>query len=645
MYYLKRSKQLGLHGITRVFGHRYLKWSFAQRHRQRAQERQAHNTWDLITRRHLLSLDFSCFWKIMVQRSSIIGIDVFFDTIAHEMVIIKADQASQFIFDILGSGPVVLDPKNKNMWQQDFRLKTVPLRQASFDRLRMSGGERDGWGYNTFYQDIIIPSGKTNDFDIIGADIKIPWELSRLQHLSLFGQAYQISKKNNDLEGMQRYIHAFQEHVTHWLDHNPFLLGVNWVCPMEVAIRAINLVSGFGYFADELLISELFWERFVCSLYDHADYLKNNWEWSDKPNNHYLADLLGYLYLCFFFSEIPFFAYQQKIIIRRLLAQFKQQINPDGTSYEGSTAYHRLDTEMMEHLVKLCNFNQIKLPEWFYETYNRAVTFLNDCTDNAGNFVIIGDDDSGKIVCGVPFETPFGLLRVSGKNLSPLVLSLSKDTSNNPQPDILKTYPNFGLTIIKKAGWHITFRQQILNQRQPTGHFHQDNFSITLSIDGIPILVDPGSYLYTANAAWRNRFRSFESHNTFYQYENNRQNLEKSDLFQLSQEAQITHARQLTCNQEQEELVLEDCSGQDAWDTFVWRFIFHPNIKLVQKNVTSWLIFHEEKNIAILESMLIFEKISWYYAPSYGVCMKTDALTSTTSVSINQIIKTIIKRV
>ncbi len=45
-------------------------------------------------------------------------------------------------------------------------------------------------------------------------------------------------------------------------------------------------------------------------------------------------------------------------------------------------------------------------------------------------------------------------------------------------------------------------------------HGHADLLSITLSVDGIDFLIDPGTYLYHTGNEWRNYFRSTSAHNT-----------------------------------------------------------------------------------------------------------------------------------
>src|SRR6185503_16095739 len=46
------------------------------------------------------------------------------------------------------------------------------------------------------------------------------------------------------------------------------------------------------------------------------------------------------------------------------------------------------------------------------------------------------------------------------------------------------------------------------------GHAHADALSLTLSIDGHPLLIDPGTSTYTMDSQLRDNMRSTASHNT-----------------------------------------------------------------------------------------------------------------------------------
>ena len=66
--------------------------------------------------------------------------------------------------------------------------------------------------------------------------------------------------------------------MVHWIEYNPYMLGVNWMCPMEVAIRAINWIWAINYYKTVQDISITAWETIVTSLYNHMKYLEGNWE-------------------------------------------------------------------------------------------------------------------------------------------------------------------------------------------------------------------------------------------------------------------------------------------------------------------------------------------------------------------------------
>ncbi|MFH1461423.1 MAG: heparinase II/III family protein [bacterium] len=481
--------------------------------------------------------------------------------------------------------------KNKINWHQDFNSNiTIPAWQ------------------NAYYQNIKIQALDNSSFKRFHPDIKIPWELSRLQHIP------KLALVNDE--------NTFKNHINNWIDQNPFLIGVNWACPMDVAIRAINSIYGFHLFENKSLIDDQFWNKLINSLYQHAIYLENNFEIFYKPNNHYIADLIGYFYLCFLFDHKKHFQKAKIKTYKKILKQFDLQIQEDGTSYEGSTNYHKLVIEMFLHFYYLCKKNNLSLSDEFITKLNKAQEFIQDCADNSGNFVQIGDNDSGKIL-----------------NNPPII-------NNTPikQPNKTMHYPNFGLTIIKNNDWHITYRHSTYNKKQPTGHFHQDALSITLTYKGIPILIDPGTYVYNSNKKWRNLMRGYNSHNTFYI---DTENIEAQDLFLLNKKeqndtsqiikeqneisiknfAQHKHAiayRELIFDRQK--LFINDYWENNLQEISSWNFIFHPKIELKKINENKFEIFYESEKIFYLESSLIFLHKKGFYSREYGVIEKCPRL-------------------
>ena len=516
-------------------------------------------------------------------------------------------QAAPYVqdqFAVLGASWYPLDDA---MWHTDIRLK-----------------QQGGIDYQfplSFYADIAIPTASTKDKGI-AKDIKVPWELSRLQHLVLLGKAYEQI-------GDSAYVATFMRHVQHWSEHNPYLYGVNWLCPMEVGLRAINLIVASEYFkhAD---IPDAFWQEYAAQLYAHMAYLEHNWEWYDgRTNNHYLSNLVGYLYLLWFFQEEES-AQKSKWCQQELSKEVLKQVFPEGTSYEGSTAYHRLVTELLEHADRLLKQMGMPFDPEVQTRIAKMFQFIADVSYADGKIVTIGDDDSGSVLFnGLPHQ----LL-----------------TQQPPQQGIT-IYPDFGLRIYQDERMHVTVRHHAYQPAQPTGHFHNDVGSITLAYKGRPILVDPGSYLYTASGYWRNRFRSSQTHSTVSVALHEPVPFDDEQLFALalppSDNVQHDYKKTLHVRNrlyaryglnlyraihiQDNALFINDICQRSAAERSSMKinisFLFDPHITL-KKDGCAWVLFAGLEPVAQFESELLFEEQTMWVAPGYGTkqaasCLRT----------------------
>ncbi|MCK4651020.1 heparinase II/III family protein [Candidatus Babeliales bacterium] len=509
LYIPKRIYQLGLIGTIKRTQSRINKKLYKLKWQKKALSFKANHNWNQISKKHDISANFKNYFKDIKEKKFIDKIfnhKDFQSFLPSKKDVFKhAENSTKNCFNILGSGNICFK-KNKIKWCKDFSIDKSVDRSPRSSQVPHFVRCIEGWENSLdFYQNLKIDFPKNLKFHEYYPDIKIPWELSRFNQTFYLGYAYKLIQK-------PIYALTFLNQVNSWMKQNPYLLGVNWLCPMEVSIRAINFIWGFYFFKDSKEISLDFWQKLICSLYDHTEYLQNNWETSDKPNNHYLADLIGYFYLCFFFDDLREFEKEKHKTFKKLLQQFDKQILPDGSSYEGSTAYHKLITEIFLHFKLLCG---IKFHDDFEKKFQNMINFLHDSfypavvakatlaeSANEKEFIQIGDNDSGKILLGIKH-----------KNQLQKLINKTK---------VVNHYSDFGLTIIKNKKWHITFRHPTFCENQPSGHFHQDQLSITFSVGKIPVLIDPGSYLYTSNSKWRNYFRSKYSHNSFYLKNNER---------------------------------------------------------------------------------------------------------------------------
>ncbi len=521
-----------------------------------------------------------------------------------EQLMSDANQYVQHFFQGLGSSWYQLDD---TMWHTDIRLKQSGLGDTLFSSA-------------LFYADIEIVTGQD---DRIQKDIKVPWELSRLQHLPLLGYMYQAT---ND----HKYKDAFVMHVQHWREHNPYLLGINWLCPMEVALRSISLVIAFDSFkkAD---IDASFWQSYAGLLYDHMIYLEGNWEWYDgRTSNHYLSDLVGYLYLCFFFQSCWDVSKKLDWAIKEIIREMEKQIFKEGTSYEGSTRYHSLVTELFFHVQQLAGVMHITLPESFHETLSRMFEFIDWCSIDDKHMITIGDHDGGKVTyVGLPYK----------------VISGGKRSTH------IKHYNQFGLSIVKNNRWHVSLRHHAYHNKQPSGHYHNDVGSITVGIKGIPVLVDPGSYLYTSSKIIRNQFRSASVHNMIHiegqelvpfddrlfalAVPENRIDMSHNDKkilytsHRLFEQYHIKYNRvikvfenALFINDNIEKL---DINNEDIYLFF--NFNFDANVTL-QKEFDYWVGYYGNKPLFKMQSSYDLQKVKGDTSPTYGVLVPMDRLIS-----------------
>lgn len=596
-HYARRIYAVGILNSSKIIAARFYISAFHKRFRKRALARQAHHQWHDIALMH--NIDFSLIKNQLFQKSSLSLIDLQIDSRA---ALQRADNAVKKSFDLLGGSITFAFEIN---WYLDFRLQHYsPAADCAFDSL-------------SYYADI---SYAVPVKDAFIKDIKVPWELSRLQHLVDLGYAF-----NNTCDS--KYAVAAQEQFMSWYKANPFLIGVNWLCAMEVGIRAVNLVWTFKlfhqHFSDEILT------KLAASIYDHMIYLENNWELYDGvTSNHYLSDLIGYLYCCFVFQQVPGFEKKINWCMQELLRELDKQIFDEGTDYEGSTSYHRLVTEMVYHawlLSKTMHFS-IPVQKKLEHLFIKMIAFLDRCITDNGTLLQIGDTDSGKLVAGISRE----------------LINIYKPVSE----PALTYYKKFGLTIFKNETWHVTLRHHAYEKPQPSGHLHADAGSVTIAYKGIPIIVDPGSFVYTAHAKWRNRFRSASMHSIFYCKD--REPIEITDsLFALAipehandwDALKTSHTLYEGLVAERAIEVEDSIEICDQWlgtaqsVPTVWYFILHPDVKItehrdffeLQTQVGSVSLYMPGKSL-ILNS---------WYSPSYGVKVATKMIECTLNVPCN----------
>lgn len=240
-----------------------------------------------------------------------------------------------------GADPVrLLNPANRGAARRIRRLIPPGYRPIDW-QIDFKSGYR--WQERTWYREIAYGQAP-------GADVKVPWELSRMQHASVLAWAFALSRAGaSGFLPAQAYADEFRSQALDFIAANPPRYGVAWACTMDCAIRAANWLAARDLLlAAGAVFDPAFEEVFSASIEAHAWHIVQNLEWGvELRGNHYLADICGLAFAAAYLPCSPQVDAWLAFAVRELVTEAGLQFHPDGSSFEASTGYHRLAGEML----------------------------------------------------------------------------------------------------------------------------------------------------------------------------------------------------------------------------------------------------------------------------------------------------------
>lgn len=524
-------------------------------------------------------------------------------------------------FDLLGSGWVKNSYDSVALgvegYKYDMNISAPKSVANGYEPIDWQKDFKSGyrWSKKTWYKDIEFGTD-------LGVDIKVPWELARFQHLpqlAIFCMIDENLKEQN--------IKEFKHQVLDFIENNPPRMGVNWVCTMDVGIRAANMLVAYDMFMqidDFGILDNQFKQTFSNSIYEHGVHIVNNLEYSEfGRNNHYLSDIVGLLYVSAYLENSYEINQWLAFSIQEIINEMDYEFYEDGGNFESSTSYHRLSGELMVYSTALIlglkeekinaiqsyttkvwrvkpkleplknqqfNINnstfKIDLPQWYIDRLYKIARFTVDITKPNGEIPQFGDNDSGRFFRFSPngefltnneavnrylnlkgygeddkhfwdenilnhstFISCFGglyegeIFENSMNFEKSFINSMAKNTLqtkdksyknikknsyileglNHKKSIIIDSqidtknlkfiaYPDSGIYVVKGKLFYLAICFTPLGQKEIGGHSHNDKLSYELYLDGMDIVKDPGTYLYTPLPDIRNEFRSIKAH-------------------------------------------------------------------------------------------------------------------------------------
>jgi hypothetical protein len=305
---------------------------------------------------------------------------------------------------------------------------------------------------------------------------------------------------------------------------------------MEVALRAINLLIAFEVLKSSKGFDFAVLNLFLQLFHQHGSYITKNLEFSYiATSNHYLSDLAGLLWLGVMLPEFRQARHWNHFALRQMLLEMEKQVLPDGANFEASTGYHRFVLELFLYSFILCRQNKIEIEPRYWDKLKSMLEYVRGFLRPDCLAPLIGDTDGGQVVPlvarradehahvlhlgAVLFEDPALKLNNDSGSREMLwvfgehgVKKFKQMPTSNERRSI--GFRHAGTYVMRHDDLYLCFNANDAGINGRGSHGHNDALSFELAAGDQPFIVDPGTFVYSADLKQRHLFRSTAYHST-----------------------------------------------------------------------------------------------------------------------------------
>ena len=328
--------------------------------------------------------------------------------------------------------------------------------------------------------------------------------------------------------------------MTHWLDANAPKVGINWCSALELAFRVQSWIHGLRLFADAPELPHRLRSRLVESAALQIDHVDRNLSTWFSPNTHLTGEALAMLATGCAWPALPRAAYWREKGWRILCDEVTRQFRPDGVYFEQSAWYQSYSVDFYALGVIWARHAGLAVPPVVLERLRAGAAALRAVTLPAGIIARLGDDDGGRTL---PLTTaPAGdmtdslwraaILLESDESIPPTELGISTllwlegavafDRARAmprgaAQARSSRAFRSGGWVTLTSPGETAAADHCLVLDAGPHGalssaHSHADALSVEVAVNGVSLIVDPGTGAYVGPS--RRRYRSTAVHNT-----------------------------------------------------------------------------------------------------------------------------------
>jgi len=372
------------------------------------------------------------------------------------------------------------------------------------------------------------------------ADVRFLIELHRHQALVTLAQAWRLTSN-------PAYRTGFATWLGDWIEHCANPTSPAWSSALEAAMRLMNWSIAWQLLCAVCstdAIDAPLRERWLGQVYLHARYVRRNYSRHSSANNHLLGELAGVYLASLTWRHWPVLARWGEAARKELIRQGLTQNTHDGVNREQSTGYQSFAFEILMIADRAATAAGQAFPTGLRNRLGAMARFIAAVRDAGGHVPAIGDADGACAIRFAPGEhdrfdrmiawavaadiTPelaqlarrnnestlwlFGAEVPAAAAAEPHIHPLARDR-------LPRSFPAGGYFLLGSRFGQpheilMTADCGALGYLGIAAHGHADALALCLSVAGVPVLVDRGTYVYNADPTARRHFRSTRAHNT-----------------------------------------------------------------------------------------------------------------------------------
>jgi hypothetical protein len=351
--------------------------------------------------------------------------------------------------------------------------------------------------------------------------------------------------------------------------------------------------------------------------------------------------------------------------------EIKVQVCEDGADYESSVPYHRLVTELFLGAAHLARLRNQPLSSDFAARLRGMVQFLLQTLRPDGLMPQVGDADDGRLhilseygtwnpqdarhvlaAAAIHFDEP-RWLRYAGESgrweAAWWGADLERLTAETDSlPPTCRVFPQTGVAVARDSQTYLLITNGRVGTNGYGNHKHNDQLGFEFHCRGVPLFVDPGSYVYTSDPTARNLFRGTAYHNTLRVDGLEQNEFRPEWLFRMFEKAEpddllfeardgavecrgrhrayqrltspVIHDRTFRLLRDSGTLLLCDSISGSGRHRIEWHFHCAPGIEVIEQRDGLYVLrsARDEHAFLVPDGLRGVVNRAWY-SPSYGV--------------------------